>query len=110
MRKDHLNLIVKGEMMPNFAFSKELLEESFFFSKLTKRKPNTFIFPNLSATNDACKLPQYLGTAEALGLMLVEINKSDHVLQMDNSVREIVNMVTLASVEDQTRNSNRTEQ
>lgn len=110
LRKDHPDLIVDGEMQANFALSKELLEESFPFSELTSHKPNTFIFPNLSAGNIAYKLLQSFGAAEALGPMLVGINKPAHVLQMGSSVREIVNMVTLASVDAQTRNSNRTQQ
>ena len=106
LREEHPELIVDGEMQANFALSKELLEESFPFSDLTKHEPNTFIFPNLSAGNIAYKLLQSFGAAEALGPVLVGINKPAHVLQMGSSVREIVNMVTLASVDAQTRKSN----
>ena len=106
LREKHPELIVDGEMQANFALSRELLEESFPFSDLTRHDPNIFIFPNLSAGNIAYKMLQSFGAAEAVGPMLVGINKPAHVLQMGSSVREIVNMVTLASVDAQTRNTN----
>lgn len=106
LRKEHPDLIVDGEMQANFALNTELLEESFPFSDLTKHKPNTFIFPNLAAGNIAYKMLQSFGAAEAMGPMLVGVNKPAHVLQLGSSVREIVNMVTLASVDAQTRTSN----
>lgn len=106
LRAEHPELIVDGEMQANFALNKELLEESFPFSELTRHQPNTFIFPNLAAGNISYKMLQSFGAAEALGPILVGINKPAHVLQMGSSVREIVNMVTLASVDAQTRNAN----
>ena len=106
LRNDHPELIVDGEMQANFALNNDLLKESFPFSDLVKHKPNTFIFPNLAAGNIAYKMLQSFGAAEALGPILLGINKSAHVLQMGSSVREIVNMITLASVDAQTRKTN----
>lgn len=106
LREKHPEIIVDGEMQANFALNNELLKESFPFSDLVKHKPNTFIFPNLAAGNIAYKMLQSFGAAEALGPILVGINKPAHVLQMGSSVREIVNMITLASVDSQTRQNN----
>ncbi len=108
LRRDHPNLIVDGEMQANFALNNELLNESFPFSDLVKHKPNTFIFPNLAAANITYKMLQSFGAAEALGPILVGINKPAHVLQMGSSVREIVNMITLACLDSQTRKTNST--
>ncbi len=90
-------------MQANFALNNDLLNETFPFSDLVKFKANTFIFPNLAAGNIAYKMLQSQGAAEALGPILIGINKPAHILQMGSSVREIVNMITLASVDAQTR-------
>ena len=64
---------------------------------------NTLVFPNLDSGNIAYKLLQELGGAEAIGPILLGMNKPVHVLQLDSSVREIVNMVTIAVVDAQTK-------
>jgi malate dehydrogenase (oxaloacetate-decarboxylating)(NADP+) len=96
-------LIVDGEMQANFALDNSLLEEVFPFSELVGKRPNVFIFPDLAAGNIAYKMLQSFGAVEAIGPILVGLNKSAHVLQMGSSVREIVNMATLAVVDAQTR-------
>lgn len=110
LRKEHKDLIVDGEMQANFALNNELLRDTFPFSDLVENKPNTFIFPNLAAGNITYKMLQSFGAAEALGPILVGINKSAHILQMGSSVREIVNMITLASVDAQTRKNTPTKE
>ena len=66
---------------------------------------NTFIFPNLASGNIAYKLMQELGGAEAIGPVLIGLNKPVHVLQLGSSVREIVNMITIAVVDAQNKKS-----
>jgi len=110
LRRDYPDIIVDGEMQANFALNNNLLKENFPFSDLVKSKPNTFIFPNLAAGNIAYKMLQSHGAAEALGPILIGMNKPAHILQIGSSVREIVNMITLASVDAQTRKSNSTRQ
>src|SRR5690606_1525553 len=85
----------------NFALNKELLESNFPFSTLKGEAANTLIFPNLESGNIAYKLLQEVGDAEAVGPILLGMNKPVHVLQLDSSVREIVNMVTIAVVDAQ---------
>jgi malate dehydrogenase (oxaloacetate-decarboxylating)(NADP+) len=96
LHKHHPELIVDGEMQANFALNKELLSEKFPFSPLAKEGPNTLIFPNLESGNIAYKLMQELGGSEAIGPILLGFKKSAHILQIGSSVREIVNMVTIA--------------
>jgi malate dehydrogenase (oxaloacetate-decarboxylating)(NADP+) len=64
---------------------------------------NVLIFPNLESGNIAYKLLQELGGAEAVGPILLGLNKPVHILQLGSSVREIVNMVTIAVVDAQTK-------
>lgn len=103
LRENYPEIMADGEMQANFALNKELLDENFPFSNLVEHQPNVFIFPNLAAGNIAYKLLQSFNAAEALGPMLIGIDKPAHVLQMGASVREIVNMITLASVDAQTQ-------
>jgi malate dehydrogenase (oxaloacetate-decarboxylating)(NADP+) len=46
---------------------------------------------------------QSFGAAEAIGPVLIGLKKPVHILQLGSSVREIVNMVTIAVVDAQTR-------
>jgi malate dehydrogenase (oxaloacetate-decarboxylating)(NADP+) len=103
LHERHPDLIVDGEMQANFALDKELLSEVFPFSDLVGKRPNVFIFPDLASGNISYKLLQSFGAVEAIGPMLIGLNKSAHVLQMGSSVREIVNMTTLAVIDAQSR-------
>lgn len=103
IREKYPDLIVDGEMQANFAMNNKLLEEMFPFSTLVGNKPNALIFPDLASGNIAYKLLQSYGSAEAIGPLLVGLDKSAHVLQMGSSVREIVNMASIAAVDAQQR-------
>ena len=97
------NMIVDGEMQANFALNPDLLKENFEFSTLNGKPANTLIFPTLESGNIAYKLLQELGGAEAVGPILLGLKKPVHVLQLGSSVREIVNMVTIAVVDAQAK-------
>jgi malate dehydrogenase (oxaloacetate-decarboxylating)(NADP+) len=101
LHKEHPGLIVDGEMQANFALNPELLDEFFAFSDLSGKKPNTFIFPNLSSGNIGYKLIQEMTQAEVIGPILLGMKKSFHVLQIGCSVREIVNMTKIAVLDAQ---------
>jgi malate dehydrogenase (oxaloacetate-decarboxylating)(NADP+) len=103
LHKNYPGLIVDGDIQANFAVNNNLLKEQFPFSTLVDKDVNTFIFPNLAAGNIAYKLLQELGGAEAIGPVLMGLNKPVHVLQLGSSVREIVNMITIAVVDAQNR-------
>ena len=105
LHRDYPELIVDGEVQANIALNKELMEEQFPFSPLKTGNVNTLIFPNLASGNIAYKLMQEMGTAEAIGPILLGLNKSVHILQLGSSVREIVNMVTLAVADAQVKNN-----
>ncbi|MGB0977926.1 MAG: NADP-dependent malic enzyme [Croceimicrobium sp.] len=106
LHRENPELIVDGEVQANIALSQELLKENFPFSTLVDKKVNGFVFPDLASGNIAYKMLQSFEAAEALGPVLLGVNKPAHILQMGASVREIVNMITLASVDAQTRKPN----
>ncbi|WP_017257950.1 NADP-dependent malic enzyme [Pedobacter arcticus] len=107
LHEKHPKIKVDGEMQANFALNHCLLNDNFPFSKLKSAPANTLVFPTLEAGNIAYKLLQELGGAEAVGPILLGMNKSVHVLQLGSSVREIVNMVTIAVVDAQAKESNK---
>jgi len=99
-------MVVDGDMQANFALNSSLLADNFPFSLLNGAPANTLIFPNLESGNIAYKLLQEVGGAEAVGPILLGLKKSVHVLQLGSSVREIVNMVTIAVVDAQGKAEN----
>jgi len=103
LHKNYPGLIVDGDIQANFAINNNLLKEQFPFSTLADKNVNTFIFPNLASGNIAYKLLQELGGSEAIGPVLMGLNKPVHVLQLGSSVREIVNMVIIAVVDAQNK-------
>lgn len=103
LHEKHKDIIVDGEMQANFAMNPDLLKDNYPFSNLVGAPANVLIFPNLESGNIAYKLLQEIGGAEAVGPILLGLNKPVHVLQLGSSVREIVNMVTIAVVDVQTK-------
>ena len=97
------DLIVDGEMQANFALNADLLSDNYPFSCLKGEPANTLIFPNLDSGNSAYKILQEIGGAEAVGPILIGMKKPVHILQLGSSVREIVNMVTIAVVDAQSK-------
>lgn len=103
LHKKHPEITVDGEMQANFAMNPDLLKDNYPFSSLVGAPANVLIFPNLESGNIAYKLLQELGGAEAVGPILLGLKKPVHVLQLGSSVSEIVNMVTIAVVDVQTK-------
>ncbi len=105
LHEKYPHITVDGDLQANFATNASMLKENFGFSMLNGNPANTLIFPNLESGNIAYKLLQELGEAEALGPILLGLNKPIHILQMASSVREIVNMTTIAVVDAQSKDA-----
>ncbi|WP_454803585.1 NADP-dependent malic enzyme [Mucilaginibacter phyllosphaerae] len=103
LHEKYPNIVVDGELQANFALNSDLLADNFPFSVLNGKPANTLIFPALASGNIAYKLLQEIGGAEAVGPILLGMKKPVHVLQLGSSVREIVNMVTIAVVDAQVK-------
>ncbi len=103
LHEKYPDIMVDGEMQANFAMNADLMKDNFPFSTLNGQAANTLVFPNLESGNIAYKLIQELGEAEAIGPILLGLNKPVHILQLGSSVREIVNMVTIAVVDAQSK-------
>ena len=107
LHQKYPGMLVDGEMQANFALNPHLLSDNFPFCEFADQGANTLIFPSLDAGNIAYKLLQEMGGAEAIGPVLLGMKKPVHILQLGSSVREIVNMVTIAVVDAQSRKSTR---
>jgi malate dehydrogenase (oxaloacetate-decarboxylating)(NADP+) len=90
------DMIVDGEMQVNFALNQKLRDEKFPFSKLKGKNVNTLIFPNLSSANTAYKLLIEMGMTETIGPIQMGLNKPIHILDVESSVKDIVNMTAIA--------------
>ncbi|HAQ21515.1 MAG TPA: NADP-dependent malic enzyme [Prolixibacteraceae bacterium] len=101
LHQNHPELIVDGEIQMNFALNKELRSQKFPFTRLENRDVNTIIFPNLTSGNIAYKMMYEIGGAEVVGPILMGMNKPILVVPTECSVREIVNMTTIAVVDAQ---------
>ena len=91
---------VDGEMQADTAVVEDILADSYDFSTLDG-PANVLVFPNLEAGNIGYKLLQRLGGAEAIGPMLVGMDKPVHVLQRGDEVKDIVNLAGVAVVDAQ---------
>ncbi|QLD90043.1 NADP-dependent malic enzyme [Natronomonas salina] len=101
LREDpEIDFPVDGEMQADTAVVEEILDGDYPFSELDD-PANVLVFPNLEAGNIAYKLLQRLGGAEAIGPMLVGMDKPVHVLQRGDEVKDIVNLASVAVVDAQ---------
>ena len=101
LHKNHPEMLIDGEMQVNFALDKDLRHEKFPFSKIDGMNVNTLIFPNLSSANICYKLMLEIGLSETIGPIQMGLNKPIHILNMESSVRDIFNMVTIAVIDAQ---------
>ncbi|MCY1719587.1 NADP-dependent malic enzyme [Prolixibacteraceae bacterium Z1-6] len=105
LHEKYPDLLVDGEMQANYALNGKLRYSRYPFNKLGDADANTLIFPNLSSGNIAYKVLQGLGTAEAIGPILMGMKKPIHILQRDSTVREIINMTAIAVIDAQSNAS-----
>jgi len=92
------DLQVDGEMQADTAVVERILTRSYPFAKL-RSAANVLIFPSLDAANIAYKLLDRLGGAQAIGPILVGMDRPVHVLQRGSEVPDIVNMAVIAAVD-----------
>lgn len=94
------DILADGEMQADTAVIPEIVEETFPFCEV-KGGANVLIFPDLQSANICYKLMQRVGGAEAIGPILVGMNRPINVLQRSSDVDEIVNMAMITVLEIQ---------
>jgi malate dehydrogenase (oxaloacetate-decarboxylating)(NADP+) len=91
------DLMVDGEMQIDAAVMPEKREKLYPFSTL-QGEANVLIFPDLASGNVAYKLMWRLGGAEAVGPILLGMNKPVNVLQRESTVDQVVHIVALTAL------------
>ena len=100
LHKEHPDWVIDGEMQVNFALDKTLRDEKYPFTKLAGKDVNTLIFPNLSSANIAHKMLMEMGAGQStIGPIQMGLNKPIHFTDFESSVRDIVNITTVAVID-----------
>ena len=94
------DLEIDGEMQADTAVFEGILHESYPWSRL-RGPANILIFPELQSANIAYKLIWRLANAEAIGPILLGLDKPVHVLQPGLEVSDIVNMAAICVMDAQ---------
>ncbi|MFA7616051.1 MAG: NADP-dependent malic enzyme [Weeksellaceae bacterium] len=103
LHKAYPDMVVDGEIQPDFAMNEELISKNFPFSKLAGKRANVFIFPDLASGNLSYKILRGIEDARVVGPILMGMNKPVHILQMRSTISEIVNLATIAVLDAQMR-------
>ena len=100
MHELYPDLPIDGEMLLSFALDNELRDQEFPFTKLKGQKVNTLVFPNLTSARSSYKMLQMLGSdAEIIGPIQMGLNKPIHFIDFGASVRDVVNIVAVATID-----------
>ena len=93
-------LCVDGEMQIGCALNRQLRDDLYPFSKLAGKDCNTLVFPNLTSARSAYKLLQMLSNdVEIIGPVQMGLNKPIHFTDSESSVRDVVNITAIASLD-----------
>ncbi len=106
VREREADLQVDGEMQADTAVVQAILDESYPWSEL-RQPANVLIFPELQSANIAYKLLWRLADVEAVGPILMGMEKPVHVLQRAVEVTDIVNMAAICVVDAQEQEARR---
>jgi len=101
LHENNPEMVIDGELQLNFALNKDLRHEKYPFSKIDGKNVNTLIFPNLSSSSIAYKLMLENGMSDTIGPIQMGLNKPIHILNVESTVRDILNMVTIAVIDAQ---------
>ena len=91
---------IDGEMQVTFALDNELRDEQYPFTRLKGKTVNTIVFPNLTSARSSYKMLQMLNSdVEIIGPIQVGLNKPIHFIDFGASVRDVVNIVSIAVID-----------
>ena len=100
MHELYPELPIDGEMLLSFALDNEMRDQEYPFTRVKGKKVNTLIFPNLTSARSSYKMLQMLGSdAEIIGPIQMGLNKPIHFIDFGASVRDVVNIVAVATID-----------
>ncbi len=97
LHNQYPDMLVDGEMQANYAFNGKLRMEKFPFNKLQDLEVNCFVFPCLSSGNIVPLFMKELSGYEIIGPIILGLEKQVHTLPDECTVRDVLNMVTVAA-------------
>jgi malate dehydrogenase (oxaloacetate-decarboxylating)(NADP+) len=95
LHAEHPELEVDGEMQADVAVDQDLLGALMPAARLT-RGANVLLFPDLDAGNAAYKLLVHIGKAQAVGPILVGMDKPVQIVEWGAPVTDLVHMTAIA--------------
>ncbi len=99
MQKQYPDLAIDGEMSVSYALNREMRDKVFPFNKLAGKDVNTLIFPNLSSASTAYRMMLEMGLGNAIGPIQMGLNKPIHFINVNSSVRSILNLAIIAGLD-----------
>lgn len=99
MHDAYPDLAIDGEMNMLFALDRKLRDLNYPFSRLKGLDVNTLVFPNLTAASSAARMLLQMGVGEAIGPIQMGLNKPIHFINVNASVRDIINLATIAGLD-----------
>ena len=99
MHQEYPDLAIDGEVNMLFALDRRLRDKNYPFSRLNGLDVNTLVFPNLTAASSAARIMLQMGVGEAIGPIQMGLNKPIHFINVNASVRDIVNLATIAGLD-----------
>ena len=100
MQQLYPDLPIDGEMQLGFALDRELRDEQYPFTRVFGKDVNTLVFPNLTSARSSYKMLQMLDAdVEIIGPIQMGLNKPIHFIDFGASVRDVVNIVAVATID-----------
>ena len=100
MQRQNPDLAIDGEMQLGYALDRELRDAQYPFSRLIGKDVNTLVFPNLTSARSSYKMLQMLDAdVEIIGPIQMGLNKPIHFIDFGANVRDVVNIVAVASID-----------
>ena len=100
MQAQYPDLAIDGEMQLGFALDRELRDSHYPFTRVLGKDVNTLVFPNLTSARSSYKMLQMLDAdVEIIGPIQMGLNKPIHFIDFGASVRDVVNIVAVATID-----------
>ena len=99
MQAKYPDLAIDGEMQLGFALDRELRDNQYPFTRLLNKDVNTLVFPNLTSARSSYKMLMLDADVEIIGPIQMGLNKPIHFVDFGASVRDVVNIVAVASID-----------
>ena len=100
MQQEYPELAIDGEMQLGFALDRDLRDDQYPFTRVFAKDVNTLVFPNLTSARSSYKMLQMLDAdVEIIGPIQMGLNKPIHFIDFGASVRDVVNIVAVATID-----------